>query len=408
MTSRISGNSGYSGIYEDASDGGGSDSGSRRSSGSSRASSVAWYADSLPSFQSTREARKADDDLRSFLSYVSNAVSDHPGGIEAPEEDHTEAEPSRHENEDDGSLVSYLFQGQDVPYVPSHASDSGSTVWGVDKGEYERMQREEGMPSLEEESAQSTASILSQDVFYDARSSFTNKSGSSSKAPSSASTSNSRRSQAISRLRAANETGSLISDRSNSSGQSQVRSSQSSQGSQSSNVSRRSKRSSRGPSIASDRMERAHSRSGSTATLLSFAQDHSRWVPPRSRASGLDSVQEFAEGDELSQLNRSLMNVGDVNRRRFTAQANDLASRLNKELSFQDRRTEIRTALAERRNTLPSISSGGFSETDSAVISRLRRETNVQRQGGNDAASSGGAALDRSWAVFDDMNRREP
>jgi hypothetical protein len=100
----------------------------------------------------------------------------------------------------------------------------------------------------------------------------------------------------------------------------------------------------------------------------------------------------------------SLRTLGEANRRRqqqaFSERAYDVASRLESEIAYQDRRQEVLAARRERENALPSVSSGSFRSTDSEVIARLGRETSVAR----DPSAGPGIAADQ-WAVLDDRYR---
>lgn len=99
----------------------------------------------------------------------------------------------------------------------------------------------------------------------------------------------------------------------------------------------------------------------------------------------------------------SLRTLGEANRRRplaFAERAYDVASRLESEMAYQDRRQEVLSARRERQNALPSVSSGSFRSTDSEVIARLGRETSVAL----DPSDGPGLAADQ-WAVLDDRYR---
>jgi hypothetical protein len=331
-----------------------------------------------------------------------------------------ERDPSPERGSDENSIVNYLFADlDDARTYASLQSDrtatyrnDGSTVWGVDKGEYEEVQREEGMPSLEEEHAASTSSAS---TYHSVRSQF-------SQTPST----DSRRSEKSTRTSRSKETTrrSVGGSDGNSAG-----SNRSASTSGSSSTSGNRWRAFQRARLADDLVARLEGASlASRETRSSTSRQSSSHAEPTpvaettSTASGTASAswprpRSTRSGSRASSLSRTLMErrlaerfagslrtLGEANRRReqqaFTERAYDVASRLESGIAYQDRRQEVLAARRERENALPSVSSGSFRSTDSEVIARLGRETSVAR----DPSTGPGLAADQ-WAVLDDRYR---
>jgi hypothetical protein len=447
MKSRISGSGKYAGLEDDMSDRASRNSGSGEPGGSSRRSrSLGGHTDSLASFRSAQQARAERDtgqdyDLASLQSYVSNAFSDHSVAADA----RPDRESSGKANEENASLksfVSYLFADDDdhqshaslysnhgptyAAASPSYRTGDADAIWGMDRAEYEAVQREEGMPSMEDESTRSdTASVLSdasQRTYHTARTHLSDASGGSSRpvhsdrqraTPSlmetaralaagserrstgsdeSDATSN-RRLRRFARSQLSADVASLISTPSNSTEQARSRNSRQSQ------TTARTANSTRVPSAASGHSDRTQRSTANTASILARAQRHVRWIPPRSQAPNLTTIQDDIEGDEWSHLQSGLSRLSRDLRQRVLSGASEATSRLRQDASYKQRRTEIRSARDERENSMASVSSGSSRESDSQVVARLRGET------WNAVTPSDGRAIDRSSATLDDLTR---
>jgi len=383
MTSRIGGNSAYG--YFEAENWSQSDRGS--SSGAS----------------STRSAGSESTGPLSFFQWSRRSRA--------------ERDPSPERDTDENSIVNYLFADDARTYASLQSDraatyrDDGSTVWGVDKHEYEEIQREEGMPSLEDESAASTSSAS---TYHSVRSQFSQiPSTSSKRSEKSARTS---RSKETTRRSVGGSDGKTAG------------SNRSASTSGSTSASGRGLRAFQRARLADDLVARLEAASiASRETRSSTSRQSSSHAEPTpvaettSVASGTASApwprpRSTRSGSRASSLSRTLMErriaerfegslrtLGEANRRRplaFAERAYDVASRLESEMAYQDRRQEVLSARRERQNALPSVSSGSFRSTDSEVIARLGRETSVAL----DPSDGPGLAADQ-WAVLDDRYR---
>jgi hypothetical protein len=384
MTSRIDGNSAYA--HFDAENWSQSDRGSSSTTSSTR-SAGSESSGPLSFFQWSRRSR-------------------------------AERDPSPERGRDENPIFDYLFADDAQTYASLQSDrtatyrDDGSTVWGVDKDEYEEVQREEGMPSLEEEPAASTSSAS---TYHSVRSQF-------SQTPSTGS----KRSEKTTRTSRSKETTrrSVGGSDGNSAG-----SNQSASTSGSSSTSGNRWRAFQRARLADDlvaRLEAASISSRETRSSISRrSSSHAEPTPvaeTTSTASGTASApwprptRSTRSGSRASSLSRTLMErrlaerfegslrrLGEANRRRpqvVAERAYDVASRLESEMAYQDRRQEVLAARRERENALPSVSSGSFRSTDSEVIARLGREASVVR-----SPSTGPEIAADQWAVLDDRYR---